>query len=188
MKHVILALALGALAAACGDNNASKSGDSGVMREIERADEAAKQDHQQAQSATQEFLRQARAHPGAQALPSGLVIEFTHRGRNQALPHPGPESVVTVHYEGKLANGQTFDSSLAHGGPAEFPLNQVVTGFSEAIQQMRPGDEVIAYMPPELGYGPQGSPPIIPPDSALQFRIQLLAFQGANGHLVRAPQ
>jgi FKBP-type peptidyl-prolyl cis-trans isomerase len=139
-------------------------------------------------SKSQAFLEPARARAGVEARPSGLLLEFTHHTSNNALPHPGPESVVLVHYEGKLANGETFDSSISRGEPAQFPLNQVVPGFSEAIQLMRPGDEIIAYFPPELGYGPSGQPPVIPPNAALQFRIQLLAFQGADGRTVMAPR
>ncbi|HWA00987.1 MAG TPA: FKBP-type peptidyl-prolyl cis-trans isomerase [Caulobacterales bacterium] len=184
MKHLPIVSALLLALAACGDN---KNGDSGVMREIDRAEKQAEQEHQRAADGTQAFLAQARAHPGAVARPSGLVLEFTRKGRNQSLPHPGPQSLVLVHYEGKLANGETFDSSIARGEPAQFPLDQVVPGFSEAIQQMRPGDEVIAYFPPELGYGAQGQPPVIPPNAALQFRIELLAFQGADGRVIRAP-
>jgi FKBP-type peptidyl-prolyl cis-trans isomerase len=62
-----------------------------------------------------------------------------------------------------------------------------VPGFAEAIEHMRPGDEVIATMPPELGYGVQGSPPDIPPNAVLQFRIVLLAMQEPGGAVVRAP-
>jgi len=185
MKHFILGVALLALAA-CGDNNSSK-GDSAVMQEIQRAEQADAQKAADAQTATQHFLDAARARPGVEARPSGLLIEFTHHSSNHALPHPTADSVVLVHYEGKLPDGTTFDSSLQRGQPAQFPLNGVVAGFSEAIQLMRPGDEVIAYFPPELGYGPRGQPPVIPPNSALQFRIQLLAFQVPGGHLVRAP-
>ncbi|HVY84719.1 MAG TPA: FKBP-type peptidyl-prolyl cis-trans isomerase [Caulobacterales bacterium] len=189
MKKIILAAALLVALAACGDkSNSSNNDSSGVMREIERAEQKDAAAHQQAANEAQTFLAQARARPGAIVRPSGLVMEFTHKGANQSLPHPGPQSVVLVHYEGKLANGDTFDSSLQRGQPAQFPLDQVVPGFSEAIQQMRPGDEVIAYFPPELGYGAQGQPPVIPPNAPLQFRIQLLAFQGANGHIVQAPR
>jgi peptidylprolyl isomerase/FKBP-type peptidyl-prolyl cis-trans isomerase FklB len=81
-----------------------------------------------------------------------------------------------------------FDSSFERGQPAQFPLAGVVPGFSEAIQQMRPGDEVLATFPAELGYGAEGQPPVIPGGAALQFRIVLLAFQGADGRVVEAPR
>jgi len=117
-----------------------------------------------------------------------LLLAFRHRGANQSLPHPTARAVVLVHYEGKLANGTVFDSSIARHEPAQFPLAGVVPGFSAAIQQMRPGDEVIATFPPALGYGADGQPPVIPANAVLQFRILLLAFQEPGGQLVRAPQ
>lgn len=187
MRWMMAALALAALAA-CGDNTSSGNGDSGVMRELERSAKAQEQQAQTAQTETQNFLEAARARPGVEAKPSGLLIEFTKHSSNASLPHPGAEDIVLVHYEGKLPNGTTFDSSLERGQPAQFPLNQVVPGFSEAIQLMRPGDEVIAYFPPDLGYGARGQPPVIPPNSALQFRIQLLAFRNARGRIVQAPR
>jgi FKBP-type peptidyl-prolyl cis-trans isomerase len=182
MMRYILAAAVLALAACGGDHE-----DSNVMREIERAD---RQEQREAQAAAQNsdaFLAQVRAQPGVEAFPSGLLLQRRTRGANQALPHPGAEAMVLVHYEGKLPNGSVFDSSFQRGQPAQFPLNQVVPGFSEAIQQMRPGDEVVATFPSNLGYGPQGQPPVIPPGSALQFRIVLLAFQNPGGRIVEAP-
>jgi FKBP-type peptidyl-prolyl cis-trans isomerase len=171
-------LALGA----CGNNN------NDVMKEIEKREAADAQSAQQAANASQAFIESAKQRPGAVTTPSGLVYVFTHHSSNQRLAHPVGNSVVLVHYEGKLANGTVFDSSFQRNEPAQFPLDQVVPGFSEVIQLMRPGDEVVATFPPALGYGARGQPPVIPPNSALQFRIQLLAFQGANGQLVQAPR
>lgn len=124
----------------------------------------------------------------AQTLASGVEIKFTRRGPDQTLAQPGPSANVLVHYEGSLvSDGSVFDSSFERGEPAEFPLNAVVAGFSEAIQQMRPGDELVTTFPAELGYGAEGRPPRIPPNSALRFRIRLLAFQGADGVVVGRP-
>jgi FKBP-type peptidyl-prolyl cis-trans isomerase len=101
---------------------------------------------------------------------------------------PTQAAAVLVHYEGKLPDGTVFESSFARGEPVEFPLANVVPGFSEAIQQMRPGDELIATFPMELGYGPEGRPPTIPPASPLQFRIVLLAYKEPGGQAVSAPR
>lgn len=171
------ALALGA----CTDNG-------GVMREIERAEKADADAAEQATANAGEFLEQVRAQPGVEARPSGLLLERRGRGPDQALPRPTANATVLVHYEGRLADGSVFDSSFQRNQPAEFPLNAVVAGFSEAIQQMRPGDEVVATFPMELGYGPEGRPPAIPPAAPLQFRIILLAFQEPGGRVVQAPQ
>ena len=160
----------------------------GVMAEIERAEKAESASVQQAGASGQAFLDQVRAQPGVQARPSGLLLEVRARSRNQALARPTGAANVLVHYEGKLADGSVFDSSFARGEPAEFPLGAVVPGFSEAIQQMRPGDEVVATFPHELGYGAEGRPPVIPPGSPLQFRILLLAFQEPGGAMVNAPR
>lgn len=159
----ILAAAVFALAA-CNDNG-------GVMREIERAEQ-----------------EQAAQVEEAFTLPSGNVIQFRRRGPDQTLARPSADAVVLVHYEGSFAeSGEVFDSSFERGQPADFPLPAVVRGFSEAIQQMRPGDEVVATFPGELGYGAEGRPPAIPPNAALRFRIQLIAFQEADGVVVGTP-
>ena len=170
--------------AACGQSNS----DAGVMAEIQRGEKADAQAAQQASAGNDAFLAQVRAQPGVEALPSGLLLQFRHRSANQSLPQPTASAAVLVHYEGKLKDGSVFDSSFARNEPAQFPLAGVVPGFSEAIQHMRPGDEVIATFPPALGYGADGQPPVIPPNAVLQFRIILLAFQEPGGQVVRAPQ
>lgn len=150
--------------AACGNNEGN------VMEEIEAAEE-----------------REAAAVEEPQTMPSGLVIQFQSRGSDQSLAQPSAQANVQVHYEGRLVDDNSvFNSSFERGEPVEFPLEAVVPGFSEAIQMMRPGDEVIATFPGELGYGPEGRGPI-PPNAALRFRIQLLAFREPNGTVVRAP-
>lgn len=175
----ILMVAAALMLSACG-------GDTGVMREIERAEQEAAQSAQQTAASNEEFLEQVSSLDGVEQRASGLLLEFRNRGADQSLPRPSADAAVLVHYEGRLANGEVFDSSFARGEPAEFPLGAVVAGFSEAIQQMRPGDEVIATFPGDLGYGPEGRGPI-PPNAALQFRIALLAFQEPGGAPVTAP-
>lgn len=179
IKAIFAGAALLALAA-CGNGG-------GVMEEIERAEKADAASAQEAAQRSTAWLEEIRAQPGVEARPSGLLIEVRSRGANQSLPRPSLNAAVLVHYEGRLADGRVFDSSFARNEPAQFPLQDVVPGFSEAIQQMRPGDEVIATFPMELGYGPDGRPPEIPPAAALQFRIILLAFQEPGGQVVQAP-
>jgi FKBP-type peptidyl-prolyl cis-trans isomerase len=183
IKNGLAALAVFVLAA-CGNSGA----ESGVMREIEKADAEQAQAAETATADAGTFLERTRAEAGVEALPSGLLLKVVSRGPNQSLPRPTAAAQVLVHYEGKLANGTVFDSSFARNEPAEFPLQAVVPGFSEAIQHMRPGDEVIATFPMELGYGPEGRPPVIPPAAPLQFRIVLLAFQEPGGQPVGLPQ
>jgi FKBP-type peptidyl-prolyl cis-trans isomerase len=170
--------------AACGGSDA----ESDVMREIEKADAEQAQSAQQSAADAAGFLERTRAEAGVEALASGLLLKVVSRGANQALPRPTAAAQVLVHYEGKLADGTVFDSSFERNEPAQFPLQAVVPGFSEAIQHMRPGDEVVATFPMELGYGAEGRPPVIPPAAPLQFRIVLLAFQEPGGQIVNAPQ
>lgn len=180
MRWILAAAALAL--AACNDDSGN------VMREIERAEKADADAARQAASQGDEFLARVRAQPGVEARPSGLLIERRARGRDQSLPRPTASAQVLVHYEGKLPDGSVFDSSIARGEPAGFGLGEVVPGFREAIQQMRPGDEIVATFPMELGYGPEGRPPVIPPASPLQFRIVLLAFQEPGGQVIQAPR
>lgn len=174
MKLLLAAAAVGL--AACSNN------EGGVMREIERAEQAAANAETEA---LDQLGRQVEEAP--QQLPSGLELQFRRRGHDQALAQPTMNANVLVHYEGSFVDGgEVFDSSFARGEPAEFPLQAVVPGFSEAITHMRPGDEVIATFPGSLGYGPSGRGPI-PPNAALRFRILLLAFQEPGGQVVGAP-
>jgi FKBP-type peptidyl-prolyl cis-trans isomerase len=176
MKKAILAVALLALAA-CNQ-------ESGVMQEIERAEKEASEAQAGAEGALDRISRVVEEQP--QRLPSGLQLQFTRRGTDEALARPTMRANVLVHYEGAFVDGgEVFDSSFQRGEPAEFPLEMVVPGFSEAITHMRPGDEVIATFPGSLGYGPEGRGPI-PPNAALRFRILLLMFQEPGGQPVSA--
>jgi FKBP-type peptidyl-prolyl cis-trans isomerase FklB len=85
---------------------------------------------------------------------------------------------VTVHYRGTLTNGTQFDSSYDRGQPATFGVNQVIPGWTEALQLMKPGDEFALYIPSHLGYGPQ-SMGNIPANSDLVFQVHLLQVNGA---------
>ncbi|MGE0044412.1 MAG: FKBP-type peptidyl-prolyl cis-trans isomerase [Hyphomonadaceae bacterium] len=182
MKKLI---ALGALAllGACGQESMS----SGVAREIERAEQAREAAAASAVADSQAFLDAQRARQGVQATASGLLYEVRRPAPNPNLARPSRNAQVLVHYEGRLPNGEVFDSSFERGQPAEFPLAGVVPGFAEALMLMRPGEEIVAYLPAPLGYGEAGMAPGIPPNTALQFRIQLLAFAGPDGRIVAAP-
>ena len=87
---------------------------------------------------------------------------------------PGPTDVVQVHYEGRLIDGTVFDSSIQRGVPAEFPVNRVIAGWTEALQLMAVGSEWELYIPAELAYGPQGAGGVIGPNATLIFKVQLL--------------
>jgi len=125
-------------------------------------------------AASKVFLAKNAKQPGVQTLPSGLQFKVVHEGPKDGLrPQLGDE--VKVNYEGKLAaTGKVFDSSYERGQPAAMPLKGLIRGWQEALQLMRPGDEWILYVPPELGYGAEGAGDEIPPGAALIFRIELI--------------
>ena len=83
---------------------------------------------------------------------------------------------VLVHYTGTLANGKKFDSSKDHDKPFDFVLGrgEVIQGWDEGVAGMKEGGKRKLTIPPELGYGKEGRPPVIPPNSTLIFEVELL--------------
>ncbi|WP_149193577.1 FKBP-type peptidyl-prolyl cis-trans isomerase [Luteimonas suaedae] len=123
------------------------------------------------------FLAENAKKPGVQTTESGLQYEVLEKGEG-APPKPGDR--VSVHYEGKLLDGTTFDSSLARGEPATFALDQVVPGWQEGLQLMSPGSRYRLWIPSELGYGEQGTPGgPIGPNATLAFEVELLEVMPA---------
>lgn len=116
------------------------------------------------------FLAENARKPGIQITPSGLQYEVLSEGTG---PKPLITDTVRVHYEGRLIDGTLFDNSYEHGAPVDFPLEQVITGWSEGIQLMNVGSRYRLFIPSELGYGQFGWGPI-PGNATLIFTVELL--------------
>jgi FKBP-type peptidyl-prolyl cis-trans isomerase FkpA len=109
--------------------------------------------------------------------PSGLVYKTITAGRG---PSPRPTDVVQVNYRGTLTDGKEFDASARHGGPATFPLNQVIRCWTEGVQRMRVGEKAKLVCPSEIAYGDRGTPDgSIPPGATLVFEVELLGIKPA---------
>lgn len=118
-----------------------------------------------------EFLRGNAAKPGVVALPSGLQYEVLRKGTG---PRPTLDDVVATHYRGTRLDGEEFDATDPTEEPATFPIRGVVPGWQEALPLMNVGSKWRLFVPPELGYGEEGSPPVIAPNELLVFEIELL--------------
>jgi FKBP-type peptidyl-prolyl cis-trans isomerase len=107
---------------------------------------------------------------------SGLKIEVLKEGTG---PMPKPGQTVLVHYTGTLKDGKKFDSSRDRGQPFDFVLGQgnVIKGWDEGIALMKVGERANLIIPGDLGYGPMGHPPDIPPDAELHFDVELVAIK-----------
>ena len=109
--------------------------------------------------------------PEVTTLPSGLQYEVIVAGDG---PKPGPTDTVSTHYHGSLVDGTVFDSSVDRGIPAQFPVNGVIAGWTEALQLMGVGSKWRLVIPPELAYGERGAGGAIPPQATLIFEVELL--------------
>lgn len=151
----------------------------GLDAEIARQEQELKALGEKTMKDSAAFLEKMRAEPGVQATASGLLYKADERGPEGPSPKMGDD--VLVHYDGTFPDGKTFDSSYKRGEPAQFQLGQVIEGWNEGLQLMRPGDTFMLYIPGDLAYGEYGSPPRIPPNQALVFKVELLAFRDAEG-------
>ena len=117
------------------------------------------------------FLAANAKKEGVTVLPSGLQYKVLKSGEGRK---PGRTDKVRCHYEGTFPNGQKFDSSYDRNEPAVFGVNQVIAGWTEALQLMSEGSAWELYIPYNLAYGEAGAPGAIPPYSALVFKGELI--------------
>lgn len=117
------------------------------------------------------FLEENAKKSGITVTDSGLQYEILQTGDGET---PNASSTVRTHYHGTLIDGTIFDSSVDRGQPAEFPVNGVIAGWTEALQIMPVGSKWRLYVPHNLAYGERGAGASIAPYSALIFDVELL--------------
>ncbi|MEZ0391310.1 MAG: FKBP-type peptidyl-prolyl cis-trans isomerase [Pseudobdellovibrionaceae bacterium] len=129
------------------------------------------------------FLEKNKSAEGVKTTASGLQYIVVQEGTGKT---PTLKDTVKAHYKGTLINGEQFDSSYDRGQPAEFPVEGVIKGWTEALQLMKVGGKIKLFVPPELGYGPAARPGI-PANSVLIFEVELLDVMSGKGGAAAAP-
>lgn len=125
----------------------------------------------------QAFLAANAKKEGIKTTASGLQYMVVSAGKGES---PKATDTVTTHYRGTLIDGTEFDSSYARNEPAEFPVNAVIKGWTEALQLMHVGDKWKLFIPADLAYGERGAGGEIGPNSTLIFDIELLGIKKAE--------
>lgn len=124
-----------------------------------------------AQEMGQKFLDENKARDGVSVTDSGLQYEVITAAEGAK---PTIDDTVTVHYVGTLMDGSEFDSSIARGEPASFPLKGVIPGWTEGLQLMNVGSKYRFVIPSDLAYGDRGAGQAIGPGETLIFEVELL--------------
>lgn len=140
----------------------------------------------------QTFLTENAGKTGVVVATNGLQYKIITAGTGEK---PKLTDTVSTQYRGRLIDGTEFDSSYKRNQPAEFPVNGVVPGWTQALQMMPVGSKWELYVPSELAYGERGSGPNIGPNSTLIFEIELLAIkpkadetnQAVSGEIIKVP-
>ena len=122
----------------------------------------------------EEFLAENAKKEGVVSLPSGLQYEIITMGTGEK---PTAKNTVTCHYHGTVISGEVFDSSVQRGQPASFPLNAVISGWTEALQLMPTESKWRLFLPPHLAYGNRQVSKVIGPNSTLIFEVELISFR-----------
>jgi FKBP-type peptidyl-prolyl cis-trans isomerase FklB len=122
------------------------------------------------------FLAENRTKAGVVTLPSGLQYKILSEGTG---PKPTATDSVVCNYKGTLLDGTEFDSSAKHGGPATFPVNGVIKGWTEALQLMPVGSKWQLFVPSDLAYGQRGAGGGIAPNSTLIFEVELVSIKSS---------
>ncbi len=123
-------------------------------------------------------LLNLKAEDGWRVGPGGLRYRRIKAGP-AGSPHPAPTDTVTIHYAGRFIDGAEFDSSIARGEPATFPLPRLIRGWQEGVPLMGVGDTFEFAIPAAMAYGPNGKGPI-PGGATLLFTVELLGIAGGG--------
>ncbi len=144
-----------------------------------QARQMAKLDEMKAKNKTagETYLADNKKKKGVKVTASGLQYEVVKKGEGK---NAAANDTVKVEYAGKLIDGTEFDSTAKHGEPAEFQVDQVIKGWSEALQLMNAGSKLHLVIPAELAYGENGAAPMIEPNSVLVFDVEMLSIGQAK--------
>jgi FKBP-type peptidyl-prolyl cis-trans isomerase len=154
-----------------GDNKMTKEETQAAMTKLQET--AMKKQTEMAETNKKkgsEYLEKNKSAEGVKTTASGLQYIVMKEGEGKT---PTKDDTVKAHYKGTLIDGTQFDSSYERGQPAEFPVQGVIPGWSEALQLMKVGSKYKLFIPPELAYGASGRPGI-PANSVLVFEVELL--------------
>uniref|UniRef100_A0A7S2RC24 peptidylprolyl isomerase n=1 Tax=Eucampia antarctica TaxID=49252 RepID=A0A7S2RC24_9STRA len=128
-----------------------------------------------------QWLKENAEKEGVISVPSGLQYKILKKGSGRF--HPALDTSCSCHYAGTLIDGTEFDSSYDRGRPTSFAPNQVIKGWTEAMQMMVAGDKWELYIPSDLAYGDNGSPPKIGGGDALIFQMEIVEVMSDEGNL-----
>jgi FKBP-type peptidyl-prolyl cis-trans isomerase FkpA len=116
----------------------------------------------------------AYAADDIETLPSGVTVQKLNKTSGA---QPKASDQVKVHYRGTLENGTEFDSSYKRGEPAKFPLSRVIPCWTQGVQKLRVGEKARLVCPAKTAYGEAGMRGVIPPNSTLNFEVELIAIE-----------
>jgi FKBP-type peptidyl-prolyl cis-trans isomerase FklB len=132
----------------------------------------------------EKFLTENKNKEGVKTTASGLQYKVLKEGSG---PSPKETDTVVTNYKGTLLDGTEFDSSYKRNQPAEFPVNRVIKGWTEALQLMKPGAKYQLFIPASLAYGERGAGRDIGPNAALIFEVELISIKPPQPAATVAP-
>jgi FKBP-type peptidyl-prolyl cis-trans isomerase FklB len=168
----------------------------GYQKELSaKREEERKKTAEKNKKAGEAFLAENKKKPGIRTFTvtarDGTQAEIQYKVLAEGSgASPKPTDTVTVNYRGTTIDGKEFDSSAKSGHPGRFVLNQVVQGWTEALQKMKVGSKWELFLPSSVGYGDMGHGPAIEPGAALIFEIELVGIetpQPLTSDIIRVP-